>query len=405
MNFLPIILGTDVNAYGIARSIHMEYGIKSLCVGQGKLPMTNHSKIIDIEVVNDLMNPDIFVNALQGVFKEKLQQHDKLILFAASDGYAELVIDHQEELSEFCELPFVKQDLKNKLILKEDFYELCDKVGLPYPNTLKITPDNYKGIEIPFDYPVVVKPSNSVTYTVADIKDKKKAYILQNEEEVRIALHNIFDSGYSDTMLMQDFIPGADSNMRVLNAYVGRDKKVHSMCLGHPFLEDVTPTLVGNYVAIKSTYNKAIYDTYAKFLEEIDYTGFANFDMKFDPRDNEFKIFEINLRPGRSSFYTTLAGCNLISQAIKDLIFDEQPDEVILNKEEKLWLGVPKEVVTTYTEDDALKQVARDMIAKDDYGYTLFYDKDQSFIRNRNMKKYYQSYTERYEKWFERKGS
>ena len=51
MNFLPVILGTDVNAYGIARSVHMAYGIKSLCVGQGKLLMTNHSKILKIQVL------------------------------------------------------------------------------------------------------------------------------------------------------------------------------------------------------------------------------------------------------------------------------------------------------------------------------------------------------------------
>lgn len=404
MKFLPIILGTDVNAYGIARSIHMEYGIKSLCVGQGKLPMTNHSKIVDIEVVNNLAEPAIFSEAMIPLLKKKLETYDTLILFAASDGYAELVIDHQEELSKYCQLPFVKKELKDQLILKEDFYDLCEQLKLPYPKTIKVTVDNYKEIDVPFTYPVVVKPSNSVTYTVADFKDKKKAYILHNKEEVDEALTNIFSSGYSDTMLMQDFIPGPDSNMRVLNAYVGKNNKVHSMCLGHPFLEDVTPTLVGNYVAIKSTFDAEIYETYTHFLEGIGYTGFANFDMKFDERDQTFKIFEINLRPGRSSFYSTLAGCNLMAYSIKDLVEGKENETVYLNKDEKLWLGVPKEVVLTYTEDDTCKQVAKEMIDKNEYGYTLFYEKDKSFIRDLSMKKYYQSYTERYEKWFEKKG-
>lgn len=93
-----------------------------------------------------------------------------------------------------------------------------------------------------------------------------------------------------------------------------------------------------------------------------------------------------------------------MAYSIKDLVEGKENETVYLNKDEKLWLGVPKEVVLTYTEDDTCKQVAKEMIDKNEYGYTLFYEKDKSFIRDLSMKKYYQSYTERYEKWFEKKG-
>ena len=46
--FLPVILGTDANAYGIAKSFHKEYGITSLSLGKAPLLETKKSNIVKV---------------------------------------------------------------------------------------------------------------------------------------------------------------------------------------------------------------------------------------------------------------------------------------------------------------------------------------------------------------------
>ena len=63
---LPILLGTDLNAYGVAVQFHAAYGIKSLAIGKGRLVFTEKSKIIDVITFADFDQPEIFLETLHG---------------------------------------------------------------------------------------------------------------------------------------------------------------------------------------------------------------------------------------------------------------------------------------------------------------------------------------------------
>lgn len=401
-DFIPVILGTDNNAYGMARSFHMEYGINSYCVGKGKLFMTNYSKITTIEVVENLDDPVVFPKVMIEIAKKLRKEANKLILIASSDGYAELVIRNKKELAQYYELPFVDPELIDSLLYKDQFYQLCEKHGLDYPATAFVTKENYKTFRSPFSFPIVLKPADSIAYLEAEFPGKKKAFIFNKEEELQDVLQKIYSSSYKGTMIVQDFIPGDDSNMRVLNTYSDQNGKLRLMCLGRPLLEDCTPSLIGNYVAIVNEYNDHIYKQFHHFLEAIGYKGMANFDMKYDPRDGKYKVFEINLRQGRSSFFVTASGFNLGKVIAEDLVYGKESIPVYGNAEH-LWLGVPKNVALKYIEDQASKNYVEKLIKEKKYSTTLEYEKDTSIMRSMNIHRYYKSYEQRFEKYFERK--
>ena len=63
-------------------------------------------------------------------------------------------------------------------------------------------------------------------------------------------IDQIYGAGYEDALILQDFIPGDDSFMRVVTNYSGADGKVRLMCVGHVLLEEHTGHAIGNHAVI-----------------------------------------------------------------------------------------------------------------------------------------------------------
>ena len=330
-------------------------------------------------------------------------------MIACGDGYAELLSKHKDELSKVFVVPYIDYDLLEKLISKEGFYEVAEKYGLPYPKTKIITMDDYKSgkyTDVPFQFPVELKPEDPVSWLDCQFEGRKKTFTIHDENEFKDIVGKIYTHGYTEDLILQDFIPGDDSNMRTLNAYVDKNHQVKMMCLGHPLLEDPTPQSIGNYMTILPAYDEKLYEQVQAFLEKLNYTGMANFDIKYDTRDGQYKFFEINLRQGRSSFYVTLNGYNLAKWYIDDYVEDslKDKDTVYGNKlksKHVLWMGVPVKIFKEYAFENEAKDTAEELIHEGRYGTTVFYDKDRNFKRWLLMKYMFHNYYARYKKYYE----
>ncbi len=378
--FLPVILGTDANAYGLARSFHEKYGIKSLAVGKAQLIETKNSKIIDVIICKNLSEENTFKEVMTNIGKEYKNKYKKLILLSCAEWYTNLIVNNKDLLEKYFIVPFSNKELKDKLENKESFYQICEKYNLDYPKTYIVTYKNYKNINLPFSFPVAVKPASSTEYSKVDFKGKEKSYKAKNQEELEKIITNIYSSNYRSNIIVQDFIPGNDDTMWVMNCYSNKNGKVKMMCLGHCILEEHTPYGIGNYKALISDGNEKLYKQIKKFLEDIKYVGYSNFDFKYDYRDNKFKLFEINIRQGRSSFFTTAAGCNLAKYVVEDYILNEEK-ETVYNYNKYLWLYTPKNLLKKYVYNkDALNEALK-LIKEKKYTYTLKYSKDFSLYR------------------------
>lgn len=376
-NFLPVILGTDINGYSIARTIHENYSMISKMFGAKALPQTSNSKIIDRTIVPGFIENDCFVETLISFAK---QNKDKLmVLIPCSDAYSELISANKEILDDYYRFNIPSQELNRQLADKVEFYKACEEHGIPYPKTTYCespTDLDYSTLR----YPIVAKAADSIRYLGISFDGKRKAYILDTEEELRDALEKIYENGYSGKMIIQDFIPGDASNTMSMNLYGDKNGVVRMMCLGQILLDDPLPLMIGNNNAIYTVENTELFKTYEKFLTEMKYTGYSNIDLKYDYRDSQYKALEMNLRLPASNFFMTTGGLNYIDFYFRDLLgidFDE--DVYYHRKTDKIWLNCAPSLLKKYTAKKHHKKI--DELLRNGYKFSIWYEKDRNFKR------------------------
>lgn len=377
--FLPVLLGSDANVYGMARSFYMEYGIPSACVCKRRLIATQNTRLLSHVVVEPRLEEDeVFVKTL--VDFAKAHSDLPLVLQSCADGYTILLARNRQALAPYYRFACPQLETVLALDIKENFYKACEAHGLSYPKTAHCTAENYKTVELPFEFPCIIKPSNSMAYWNCEFPHKKKVFLAQDRREFDEITAAIYSSSYQDPLILQEYIPGDDNCMRVLNCYSGLDHKVKLMALGRPLLEEQTPEGIGNYAAILSVEDDALMEKMKAFLEDMEWEGFSNFDMKYDSRTGEYKLFEMNPRQGRSSFFVTASGYNLAKWLVEDVV-EGKPLELTIAHTQSLWMIAPFGVIKKYLKDPQLLQESIRLKKAGKASHQLFCKEDFSFKR------------------------
>ena len=301
LNIQPLLFGGDINVYSVARAFHEAYGVKSIAYGihPGPFPV-GHSSILDYRSCRSNEDPDAFVRNVAAVAAEC---PDKTVLvIGCGDSYVKLAAHLKDKFPPNVKCNYIAGDMLDRLINKEHFYALCDRYGIDHPATFVYSKDMGHDFTLPWSAPYVAKPADGVAYWATEHQELKKVYICQTWDELLAALDQVYAAGYPGHMILQEFIPGDDTCMRVLTNYSDTHGKVKLMCLGHVLLEEHSPHGIGNHAVIITEYDQALSDQIRAMLEDLRFVGFSNFDIKYDRRDGRYKAFEINCRQGRSNY-------------------------------------------------------------------------------------------------------
>ena len=382
-----VILGTDYTSYGLARIINDNYDMKATLLGSKLLDQTSNSKILNRKAYDNFNKDKEFVESMISFAKERPGK--KLFVFPVSDKYTGLLTRHKKELKDYFYFNVPTEQNTNELQNKKDFYKTCSENGIAFPKTYSIRSiDELKFEELL--YPIVVKYSDSELARNTHFDGKEKAYIIHDESRLREVLNKIFASTYKSDVIVQDYIPGKATGNYSLNAFCDRSGKVRMMALGQVLLDDVDPSRIGNNNSLYTLGNMDLYKKYKTFLENIGFKGFANFDLKYDPRDNTFKTFEVNVRFPASVFFIAAGGANFIDFYVRDYLGIPYEEETYFhNKCDHVYLNCAKSTLLDNVDED-YKKLTKDLLNKGPK-WTLWNPKDKSVKRwlmwkRRNLK-------------------
>lgn len=397
MDFEILIIGTDANAYYMARCYHEIYNKKANLLGKKPMIYTKYTNILNVIYNDKIWTEEGFLDAIEDFRKQ--HPNKKILLISSNETYAEFISKNKDKIHEQFVHNYPSIDIINSLIMKETFYKTYENSVLDFPKTVYYNCSNPTEISNNFTFPVIIKPSNVIEYNNINFEGKNKIYKVDSMEKLIETVNKIVENGYTDTLILQEFIPGDDSYLFDSVVYCGKDKKVKLISFAQIGLQEHSKTMVGNAAVLINGFNQygdnsEMIQTIKTFMEDIGYQGFAEFDMKYDYRDKKFKVLEINARQGRCSYYISPLGYNLVKVLADDLIYNKNMDFKVID-DEVLLSFVPKGVLKKYIENSVFKKKALTLWKKGVVN-PLYYKKDTCFKRKLLLAKRHLNYYKEY---------
>ena len=351
-DIVPLILGGDMSVYPLAREFHEAFGVSSTCVCPSPISIIERSRFIDTHHV-DTMEADSILEAVTEVAQANKDRH--IILMANYDAAVERVSAIADQLPDNVRFALPPHDVVERVSNKIEFEHICAEYGLDAPHSEVVKLAGGEPIaptKVPF--PLIAKPavSSAEFFRLFD-KGFKKVYFIQEQSELDQLWSDLRAEGFTGDFLVQELIGGDDTYVDMITVFVNQAGKVTLFVSSQVLLEDHAPTLFGNPVAMITRPMPELWEKVEAMLGGIGWYGFANFDMKRDPKTGREIFMDFNPRIGNNSYYACVGWANPMRALVADLV--DGTDEVHRISENGLYTRARPALVRRYLTDEALR--------------------------------------------------
>ena len=244
------------------------------------------------------------------------------VLMPTNDRLIAFISDHADALRpHFLFQDSYRPDFYLKLVDKQLFYDACEKHHIAYPKLLAADRDGLADLAEDIRFPVILKPS--LIHEVRDFMAGRKVLIAETLDAYRSAIASIPSS--NSEWLVQEIIPGPESNIRLFGGYFDRESRLHQ---GFTCVKvRQFPPGFGSASLAYSRPEEEIFQISRDFLQALSFQGIAGTEFKWDDRDKLWKIIEINPRPTLWFHISHSSDKRIALAAYRDLCKQSLPEE------------------------------------------------------------------------------
>ncbi len=243
------------------------------------------------------------------------------VLFFQNDGDLLFVSRNRDALAARFRFSIAGGDLVEQLVDKSRFLELARRHALPVPATtvLRATREP-RAPDLPFDYPVVVKPLTRRDAVWRPLAGEAKALLIESPSAMaelwpRLAAAEL-------DVVVQELIGGGEENVESYHAYVDDGGAIAGDFTGRKIR--TLPPLFGQTTALEVTDTGDVRELGRRCIEALGLRGVVKVDLKRSPAEALF-LLEVNPRFNLWHLPGAVAGVNLPALVYADLAGQERP--------------------------------------------------------------------------------
>lgn len=289
-----VVVGGDYQGLGIVRSL----GSRQLpvCIIDDEYSIAQFSRYATHAVtVKNLRDEKQTVDTLLEIgHRHSLKGW---VLYPTRDETVAAFARYRASLTELFRVPTPEWECIQWVWDKRNTYRLANELAIPIPKTWY--PRNIAELEqIAIDPPMVLKPAIKEHFIYAT---KVKAWRANSQSELRqLFQRGVFHVGPGAVMI-QELIPGDGRQQFAYCAFFKGDRAVGSMVVRRSRQH---PPEFGKASTFVETIELPLLEVMSeRFLRAIKYYGLVELEYKFDLRDGQYKLLDVN---GRTWGYHTL---------------------------------------------------------------------------------------------------